>query len=137
MLFNADVLPQQVNIVKIDQSTLSYNSYNNSFNLVYLGKDMNDSFYIFNYTFNMDNNTISFIETYVTDTQGQQLDIPLAKNTTNFYAVSSSNSYVNTITGITEQSIYKSKLNFTLNTVLSGLSGKIFTINNSSGTFIL
>lgn len=136
-VFDNTVIPQQVNIVKISQSTLSYNSYNNSFNLVYLGKDMNDSFYIFNYTFNMDNSNISFTNPYVVDTQGQQLSIPLAKNTSNFFTITSSNTYVNTITSGNDQALYKSNLKFTLNTVLSGLNTKIFTIDNSTGVFIL
>lgn len=148
ILFNSTVTPQQVNITDVHQATISYNSYNNLFNITYVGKDSNDAFYIFNHNFSVfdktllfdevgNNAQVQFLQSYVVDTQGANLSIQLLKNTSNFYALSSSSSIVTNISGAANQAMNIFPASLTFNSVLAGPDFVNMTIDNSAGIILL
>jgi len=81
-----------INIVKVDKPIITFNSFNNMYKLSYTSTDSNNMFYVFDYSFNINDNAVTFYDAkfYKTDK---------IVNTTGFYSSSISYAVTGSIQG--------------------------------------
>ena len=131
---NTDFINTPVNIINIGSARLTYNSYNDIFSLVFVGKDPNNSPYVFDIKLKYQNPEITVDSTNVYDINSSEF-VKVTNNLFNTYTYSNGYQYLVSLpsNGSPPTALASTSLDLTFNSI----NNTPVTANLSTGVLII